>query len=392
MTHQTLQYFMHDGPSAFRFELAGYLDSEGARRLEQDWRTAGSIIGDRALMVDITFLTGAEKDGRALLARWHAEGAKFIAKSNVSRELAEAILGGPVGEIAAPGNAAGKWTWLPYHTCSSAAKLHGMLLLAALLLVPMQLHAAVLKAETLTAWDEYVQSVQAGLQDRVRPGGSFLWTAEDPERMAKARDGEIIVAPPDGRTPSAVPGGLIHHWIGAAFLAHAKLNDILEVTHDYDHYKEFYRPFVIESKTVARNDPDDKFSMLLMNRALFVKMAIDADYQATEVRLDDCRFYSVSKTTRVQQIDDYGQPGERRIPEGEGGGYVWKLFSMVRLEERDGGVYIEMETAALSRDIPSLLRPMVNPIVRRLSRNAMLVSIQQTEQAVRSKSLVARSQ
>jgi hypothetical protein len=264
--------------------------------------------------------------------------------------------------------------------------------LAALLLIPMQLHAAILKAETLTAWDEYVQSVQAGLQDRVRPGGSFLWTAEDPERMAEVRDGEIIVAPPDGRTPSAVPGGLIHHWIGAAFLANAKLNDILEVTRDYDRYKEFYRPFVIESKTVARNDPDDKFSMLLMNRALFVKMAIDADYQATEVRLDDCRFYSVSKTTRVQQIDDYGQPGERRIPEGEGGGYVWKLFSMVRLEERDGGVYIEMETAALSRDIPSLLRPMVNPIVRRLSRNAMLVSIQQTEQAVRSKSLVARSQ
>ena len=40
MKNQALQYFMHDGPSAFRFELAGDLNNEGARRLQQDWRTA----------------------------------------------------------------------------------------------------------------------------------------------------------------------------------------------------------------------------------------------------------------------------------------------------------------------------------------------------------------
>ena len=40
MKSQTLQYYMHDGPSAFRFELAGSLDNEGARELEQAWRTA----------------------------------------------------------------------------------------------------------------------------------------------------------------------------------------------------------------------------------------------------------------------------------------------------------------------------------------------------------------
>src|SRR5580658_9785239 len=56
MKHQTLQYYMHDGPSAFRFELAGDLTNEAARRLDQDWRTASSVIGDRALIVDMTYL------------------------------------------------------------------------------------------------------------------------------------------------------------------------------------------------------------------------------------------------------------------------------------------------------------------------------------------------
>jgi len=93
MKTQALRYYMHDGPAAFRFELAGDLNDEGARRLEQDWRTASSVIGDRLLIVDITFVTSAEKEARILLARWHASGARIIADSHTSRSLAESILG-----------------------------------------------------------------------------------------------------------------------------------------------------------------------------------------------------------------------------------------------------------------------------------------------------------
>ena len=97
MKSQTLQYYMHDGPSAFRFELAGDLSNEAARDLDQAWRTASAVIGERALVVDMTFVTGAEKDGRSLLARWYAEGAQLIARSKVARELVEAIVGQPRG-------------------------------------------------------------------------------------------------------------------------------------------------------------------------------------------------------------------------------------------------------------------------------------------------------
>jgi hypothetical protein len=124
--------------------------------------------------------------------------------------------------------------------------------------------------------------------------------------------------------------------------------------------------------------------MMLMNKVFFLKTALDADYQATNVRLDGRRFYSVSRTTRVQEIED-----GRRIPEGEGGGYIWKLFSIIRLEQRDGGVYVEMEVAALSRDIPAAVRLVVDPIVRRVARNSMLTSIKQTQDAVFGNSVSA---
>jgi len=371
---QTLQYFVHDGPSAIRVELAGDLDQEGARRLEGDWRTAASAIGSRELIVDLTYITNADEAGRSLLARWYAKGARLIAGSKIAGELAGAIAVEPVAAIAKAAAAhAGSFT---------PPKLCWTLLIAALF--PLPSSAANLKPETVAAWDGYVKSVSASLEERTRAGGTFLWTDENPERVAKVHGGEIVVAPAPGPMPRKVPGGLIHHWGGAAFFPNVGLNEILEVTRDYDRFQDFYRPSVIASKTGVRTASADTFSMMLMNKVFFLKTALDADYQATNVRLDGRRFYSVSRTTRVQEIED-----GRRIPEGEGGGYIWKLFSIIRLEQRDGGVYVEMEVAALSRDIPAAVRLVVDPIVRRVARNSMLTSIKQTQDAVFGNSVSA---
>ena len=86
----------------------------------------------------------------------------------------------------------------------------------------------------------------------------------------------------------------------------------------------------------------------------------------------------------MQEIRHYGRPDEQELPPNQGSGYIWRLYSLARFEERDGGVYIELEAIALSRDIPVGLRWMVDPIVRRVSRNTLLTSLQQMAEAVRS--------
>jgi hypothetical protein len=90
-----LHYYMHDGPAAFRFELAGDLAPGDAARLEQEWRTASSTIGDRTLIVDLSFVTAIDEAARSLFRRWHAAGAQFAAISPQSRELVETITGRP---------------------------------------------------------------------------------------------------------------------------------------------------------------------------------------------------------------------------------------------------------------------------------------------------------
>ncbi len=86
----------------------------------------------------------------------------------------------------------------------------------------------------------------------------------------------------------------------------------------------------------------------------------------------------------MQEIRRYAQPGAQELPSDQGSGYIWRIYSFARFEERDGGVYVELEVIVLSRDIPVAVRWMVNPIVRRVSKNAMLTSLRQMEEALDS--------
>jgi hypothetical protein len=95
MRNPRLQYYLHDKWDAFSLELAGSLSGDGAESVEQAWRTALSIIGNRPVIIDITFVIEADERGRALLTRWHESGARILAASRESRALAGRILGEP---------------------------------------------------------------------------------------------------------------------------------------------------------------------------------------------------------------------------------------------------------------------------------------------------------
>jgi hypothetical protein len=88
-----LQYYLHDDPDAFRLELAGSFRGEAVERVYYAWRTALSILRNRTVIVDITFLRTVDEQGRALLRLWHRTGARIVARSEVSRALAEDIVG-----------------------------------------------------------------------------------------------------------------------------------------------------------------------------------------------------------------------------------------------------------------------------------------------------------
>jgi hypothetical protein len=250
------------------------------------------------------------------------------------------------------------------------------------LFAPLSARAAHLDPTTTQAWDEFVQSANSEMQSRLQPGRTFLWADEEPDRAARVHGGEIVVSPLGEHSPMKVQSGLIHHWIGTVFVPNATLSDVLQVVRDYSRYKDLYTPGVIDSKAISMAEDKDLFSMQLMNRAFLLKTAFDADYESCYIRVDSRRLYSVSHTTRLQEIDQYGSPQQHMLQEGQGNGIIWRLYGITRYEERDGGVYVELEAMGLSRGIPVSLRWMVDPIVRRVSRSSLSTSLEQTAKAV----------
>ena len=250
--------------------------------------------------------------------------------------------------------------------------------------------AAVLDGRTLDAWNDYMCQASARMTAHVLAHSQFLWVDEMPGLRAQVRNGEVRVAPGGGGHPMRVPLGLIHDWLGVAFLPNATVEDTLRVVTDYNRYREFYQPLVTQSTSLGSDGANHKFSLVIVNKTLFSETALQAECDDSYFQLDHKRWYSVGSCDSVREIENYGKTAARELPPNEGSGYIWRLASLSRFEERDGGVYVEREILALSRDLPGGLRWFLEPIVNRLSRSSLSTSLLQTRQAVLSCDAAAR--
>jgi hypothetical protein len=253
------------------------------------------------------------------------------------------------------------------------------------LLAPAVSNATELKQETLTAWDAYMRAANLQLEERLNNNSPFLWIDESPERSRRVRQAGFLISPMGETNPEIVPNGLIHHWIGAMFVANVTIGDALSVARDYERYKEFYGPTVINSKLIARNGADYTVSILGLKRVLFETIVLQSEFQSRCSESDARRAYCISYSTRIEEIQQYGQPNEWKLPPDEGHGYLWRLYTFSRYEQRDGGVYVELEVIVLSRD--SSIRWFVKPVIERVSRNSISIGLQQTREAISSRHL-----
>ncbi len=254
-----------------------------------------------------------------------------------------------------------------------------------LLLAPALSRAMNLKPETLQAWNAYVQAAKLRMQDRTQGKSPFLWVDENPDMAKEVRTGDDPVEPANGDSPHTVPGGLVHDWIGAMFVPNAKLDDVMGVLDDYAHYHDIYNHMVAKSDLLERTQDHERVTLVMVQKAYGVTAAVETDDDVDIVRLDSDREYSVSASSRVQEIADFGEPSQHALAEDAGHGYVWRMCTITRVEQRDGGVYVEMELMGLSRGIPWVFRWLVQPLAEHLPRKILQSILDDTRDAVSEK-------
>jgi hypothetical protein len=201
--------------------------------------------------------------------------------------------------------------------------------------------------------------------------------------------GEVVI---NNRDPSKVPQGLIHHWIGAMFIPDVTIDQVIKVWCGYDHYTDFYSPLIKKSAVLERHGDKAIVTIVAVQKAFSVTAAVDTDNDVQVIRLAGNRIYMMTDAVRVQEVADYGQPNQHLFSEDRRPGYVWRSFVIQRIEARDGGVYVELETVALSRGIPLEVRWLIKPLTDQLPRRLMLDTLNETRVAVGQENPSSRSQ
>ncbi len=249
--------------------------------------------------------------------------------------------------------------------------------------------AANLKPNTVAAFNDYVQLTEARSSDELRRGTNLLWidSLPDSERAQayeELKRGEVKMQKLETRENGEkirCPGGMIHHWTGVVFIPRAKLQDVLRVLQDYDHHAQYYAPDVERSKIESR-DGDHFVVFLRFRRHKIITVVLNTQHDVHYFRDSETREHSRSSATRIAEVENAGKPNEREKAPGEDGGYLWRMETWWRMEERDGGVYVQSEVVSLTRDIPTGLGWLIGPFVTSIPKETVTFTLDATRRAV----------
>ncbi len=244
------------------------------------------------------------------------------------------------------------------------------------LVLVTQADAAELKKRTVEAFDRYIQLTEARMEKEIKgDANSFLWVDHFPEPhrqnlYLQLRQGHIFIDRLETRDAGRhikVPDGLIHHWVAVSFIPGATLKQTLAVMRDYDNHYKTYKFDVQRSKLLSADGNDFKVYMRLYKKSI-VTAVFNAEFDVRYFHIDSSRAYSRSYSTRIAEVENPGQPGEREKPIGRDSGYLWKLYSYWRFQEKDGGVYVQTESIGISRTVPLMFAWLVNPLLKSIPR------------------------
>ncbi|HTG30976.1 MAG TPA: hypothetical protein VK818_22375 [Methylomirabilota bacterium] len=248
--------------------------------------------------------------------------------------------------------------------------------------------ATELKPDTAAAFDRYVRAMEARM-DEDTGRDQFLVVDRLPEARrteayAQLKNGQVYIeamSAREGDRPIKAPSGLIHHWAGVIFIPRATFEEVEAVMRDYDCHEDIYKPQIRKSKLIERNGDESKVYFQFFNRSI-VTVILNANFDVRDTQFGSGRFQTVTRSTRIAEVENVDSPNEHERPVGNDHGYMWRLFSYWRIEEKDGGVYVQNESVSLTRTVPALLAFIVNPLVKSIPRSVLVHLLTDTRNAV----------
>ena len=204
----------------------------------------------------------------------------------------------------------------------------------ALLLAPADVSAAGARRETVAAWNRHIAAIDLTAGDR----------ATDPP-----------VTKPEGRS-IPVAGGTIHEWRGSVLVRGTtvpRLVGALQVPGLPPPSDD-----VLDAR-VLRRDADSLHLYMRVTRSAVMTVTYDTEHDVTFIHHYPASATSRSVSTTIREVGDSDH------------GFLWALNSYWRYRQQGDDVLVDVLSVSLSRDVPSLVRPIAAPVIDHVARESM---------------------
>jgi hypothetical protein len=239
------------------------------------------------------------------------------------------------------------------------------------------LFASELQPLTVRAYEQYVETTRRAFLDRVRNERELSQDSKVSLEPIRARP--TTLPSPQG-TITAIAGGLVHYWAGSTFIPGMGLDRVLAVAQDYDEYATIHRP-MLRSRLLVRDGNTYRIFARVKEDAGMVSAVLDVWTVVHYERSGACA-HALGEADAIREVRNPGLPTERHLPPGRDSGYLWRANTFTRFVERDGGVFVELETLGLSRRFPAFLGWLIEPIARRIGRGSVERTLNEFRDAV----------
>ena len=236
--------------------------------------------------------------------------------------------------------------------------------------------------EATAAFNAYVKTVESRLAQQHQSRDGFLAPPLTSQNEKRLQQGELIIEPITPDTGSALPGALLHDWRGIAFAPGATVGDFERVMKNINAYGQYFSPQVLQGKLLGQQG-ERLQAFLRVRQHHVITVVMDTTYDITFGRLDAQHGYSLSRSTKVSEIESPGTAGEHIVPANEEHGFLWRQNTYWTYEERDGGLYMQIESVSLSRSVPTGLGWIVQPFIEKIPRESLEFTLRSTCNALR---------
>jgi hypothetical protein len=247
---------------------------------------------------------------------------------------------------------------------------------------PHSTHGSEPAPAAVSAFNSYISTVEARLAQQHRSPNGFIV----PVNLRTVRDapaqGELIIEQITPSTTADLPGAMLYHWRGTAFAPGAKAADFERLMKNFNAYPQKF-PSSPPVKNPLQQQGDHFQVLMRVRQKHVITVVMDTAYDVTFARLDALRGYSISRSTQISEIDSPGTRHERALTSSEEHGFLWRLYTYWTYEERDGGLYMQIESVSLTRSIPTGLGWAIGPFVSSVPRESLEFTLRSTCNALR---------